>query len=362
MIKSLCEDKTNLSKCDIERLEDLCKNLQYTADLVNSDVFVDCKARDNDDCIVVAHARPSFRYSNYETNVVGSIASREREPAVYNTFKTGAPNRDLKAITQEDIVVKQDAVPIKNDNGEVIAVIISEKDITQKISDSKKLESLSKTAEENNPKVYGNMADDENFDSSITTSEIHHRIKNNLQMVASMLNIQANRSDSNKIKVALKENINRVLSISSVHDILTNKEINGEVSIKELLKKIIVNARQFYFTDDSEFSICLDGDDILLSPDIATSVAIVANELLSNAISHGFKDSVEGNVKVSVIKGELSSSVTIIDDGCGFDTSEIKEQSVGLKLVQSIVKDKLKGNLCIESNSYGTTVKFDFKN
>lgn len=361
MLRKLCNDKTDLSFHDIEYLEQLCKNLQYTADLTNSDVFIDCKSKNSNDCIVVAHARPAYKFSAYEGNVVGGVAEKEKEPAVFHTFESGVPYRDLKAITQEGCIVKQDVVPVKNSSGNIIAVMIVEKDITSTVSENKKINELKKTAEEYEEKLYG-FTSENDFDSSVTVREIHHRIKNNLQMVASMLNIQANRSDSNEVKKALKENINRVLSISSIHDILTNKEINGEISILELIKKIIYNSRKYSFYEDTNFNITLQGDDILLSCDVATSIAIVVNELISNAIIHGFENRESGNIVITVRRGALSSSVTVSDDGCGLKNQGRSKKNVGLKLVQSVVSDKLNGSFNLTSDACGTLAKFDFKN
>ncbi len=362
MISYLCKNETYLSEEDILYIEKVSENLQYTADLTNSDVFIDCLCRNGSHCIVVSHARPSFRYSSYERNVVGSFVEKNKEPAVFNAFEAGMPCRDLKAITQEGKTVMQDVVPIKNSKGNIVAVLIAEVDITSRLSESRKFSELAKTAEEYNQKQYGLTDDNDSSDSSVTVREIHHRIKNNLQMVASILNIQANRCSSYDAKKALKESVNRVLSISSIHDILTNKEINGEVSIQEIIKKIVEYSRKYSFSEDANIEISLEGDDILLSPDTATSIAIVVNELISNSIIHGFENREIGNILIIVKKGSLNTSVTICDNGCGFVNSCESKKSVGLRLVQEIVTDKLKGCFTIASNINGTTAKFDFNN
>jgi two-component sensor histidine kinase len=128
------------------------------------------------------------------------------------------PIRDLKAITQENKAVKQDVVPIRNRQGQVIAVLIREKDVSESISTSKKLDEVARTA--------GQLTETTIKEGSVAMKEIHHRIKNNLQTVASILNIQARRSSSEELRNALKENISRVLSIAAIHDILTKNGID----------------------------------------------------------------------------------------------------------------------------------------
>ncbi|WP_042316306.1 histidine kinase N-terminal domain-containing protein, partial [Clostridium senegalense] len=148
-IRELCLKYTYLSDKDIEAIQSISKTLQFIADSSKADVFIDCLSKTkNDSAIVVVSAKPRNSQSLYKESVVGKLAIRKNEPAVIRTLQTGIPSRDIKAITQENIIVKQNVEPIKNEKNEVIAVIISEKDVTEDVKENKKLEILAETNEE----------------------------------------------------------------------------------------------------------------------------------------------------------------------------------------------------------------------
>ena len=365
MLAELCRKYTRLEEKDIKILIDIEKTLQYTADLAGADVFINCLTEDKDKAVVVAEAKPTGGLSVYVGTVLGEMALRQNEPAVFRAFEIAMPVRDLKAITQEYKAVKQDVVPIKNDTGEVIAVLIGEKDISESINTSKKLNELARTTEHltetlNNATGPVNPSIANLKEGSLAMKEIHHRIKNNLQMVASILNLQARRSTSLELKSALKENINRVLSIAAIHDILTKNSTDEGVRLKDLMEKIRHNITLYAVQGYQNILIVVEGDDLIVDADKAASIALVANELIANAIEHAFIGKNQGRITVSLQAGSLYSTITVTDDGNGFDPLDKKENSLGLDLVMVTVRDKLKGNLRIQSGANGITVFFDF--
>ena len=138
-IYDLCLNKTFLDEDDIEKIVQASKFINIVADLDESDIFIDVLSRDKNSAIVIFHAIPTSKKSIYHHGVIGSKALRENEPGVLKTLETGVPCRDIKAINQENKKVKQKIQPIKNDNGEVIAVIIAEQDISEEINNDFKL-------------------------------------------------------------------------------------------------------------------------------------------------------------------------------------------------------------------------------
>lgn len=364
MLAELCRKHTGLAEKDIQILKEIQATLQYTADLVGTDVFINCLTVESDKAVVVAEAKPSGGLSAYTGTVLGKMALRENEPAVFRAFEVAMPIRDLKAITQENKAVKQDVVPIKNDTGEVIAVLIREKDISESINTSKKLDELARTTEHLTETLSANYAINPLMsnlkEGSVAMKEIHHRIKNNLQMVASILNLQARRSTSPELKSALKENINRVLSIAAIHDILTKNGPDEGVRLKDLMEKIRRNITLYAVQGHQDILIFIEGDDLTVGADKAASIALVVNELIANAIEHAFTGKNQGMITVSLQAGNHFSTITVADDGNGFNPAAKSENSLGLDLVMVTVRDKLKGNLRVQSGSSGTTVFFDF--
>ncbi|MGO1711954.1 MAG: sensor histidine kinase [Senegalia sp. (in: firmicutes)] len=196
---------------------------------------------------------------------------------------------------------------------------------------------------------------------SVAMREIHHRVKNNLQTIASLLSLQSRRVDDKSTKKAFTDSINRMLSIAVTHEILAQSGID-EIDLKTIIEKIKNSTLKFGVPFMKKVSVSVSGDAITISSDKATSIALVVNELLQNSLSHAFKNKNEGYIRISVQKGILYSSVSIIDNGSGFDIDKIKKESLGLDIVKSIVEDKLQGHLNMDSTSSGTKVFFDFKN
>lgn len=196
---------------------------------------------------------------------------------------------------------------------------------------------------------------------SVAIKEMHHRVKNNLQTIASLLRLQIRRSGNEITRRVLTESMNRILSIAATHELLAQSGVD-QVKIGEVIVNIKNNAVRYFARQHLELSISLEGDDFKVDSDIATSVALVINELLQNSLKYAFVGRAEGSIRIVVTGGELYSRIEVIDDGCGFDTAKINNDRLGLSIVQTLVKDKLRGKLAIASNSKGTYVSFDFKN
>lgn len=138
-LRQLCKQHTMLAPSDIDMLEKVQANMCFIADLTGADVFIDCMDQAGETAIVVAQAKPSSASSNYAQIVLGQQALPKNEPAVYHAFSSGMAIRDIKAITQENRIVKQDVLPIQNQQGCIIAVLIREKDISRSILREKKV-------------------------------------------------------------------------------------------------------------------------------------------------------------------------------------------------------------------------------
>ncbi|MBF4696031.1 histidine kinase N-terminal domain-containing protein [Fusibacter ferrireducens] len=115
---------------------------------LNAGVFIDCPTRESGVAIVVAEAKLTKHKSMYKETVVGEFAFRHIEPAAVRTLELGMPTRDLRAITQEDQIVKQNVVPIKNEHETTIACLIVETDVYEKENENARMQILSETTEQ----------------------------------------------------------------------------------------------------------------------------------------------------------------------------------------------------------------------
>ncbi len=190
--------------------------------------------------------------------------------------------------------------------------------------------------------------------------EMHHRVKNSLQTIVSLLNLQTRKSDNDEVREVLTETMNRILSIANTHELLAS-EVTDDVSLHEVLGNLNNNITRA-FSGSRKITITVDGDDFKVDSDIATSVSLVVNELIQNAVKYAFSGREEGHIGIHVRHGDFYSELTVEDNGVGYDASDQSREHLGMSIVRSVVRDKLRGEIKISSGSSGTTIWFSCLN
>ena len=196
---------------------------------------------------------------------------------------------------------------------------------------------------------------------SVAMQEIHHRIKNNLQTIASILRLQARRSRDDNTRHALNENISRILSIAATHEILAKKGLDC-LEINGLLGRIKDNILRYGLPVGKSIKVTVAGDAFQVMSSVATTVALVVNELLSNALEHAFVDRDQGEVLISISYGSPKASISVEDNGIGFNFSQVRDESLGFGIVRALIKDTLGGEMNISSREDGSRITFTFNN
>ena len=193
--------------------------------------------------------------------------------------------------------------------------------------------------------------------------EIHHRVKNNLQTIASLLRMQMRRTDSPEAKAVLNESLNRILSISLVHETLSyhNEET---IDVSDVIQKLLNLLTQSMSGADCHIRTSFDGDSLIMSSGEATSLALVLNELITNAIVHGFEGYAEGHIRITLCKDNGQAVISINDDGIGIELSQGEQGSrkhLGLAIVQTLVEKDLHGTIAFtKATPKGTNVVIQF--
>lgn len=180
---------------------------------------------------------------------------------------------------------------------------------------------------------------------SAMIQEIHHRVKNNLQTIAALLRLQARRTGSLEAAEILRQTINRILSIAVVHESLAYDE-SSIINVKEICQRIVNEVAQSILDPEKRISFAIQGADIYLPAQQATSCALIINELLQNAVKHGYASRGEGTIAISLQDTGDQLSVEIADDGQGLspDFRVGREGSLGLQIVRTLVREDLKGS------------------
>jgi two-component sensor histidine kinase len=179
---------------------------------------------------------------------------------------------------------------------------------------------------------------------SAMIQEIHHRVKNNLQTIAALLRLQARRMEYPEAQERLEESVNRILSVAVVHEFLSHDE-GSTINMKEVSQRIVELTEQGIMDPSKGIKLLLKGFDVSLPAQQATACALVINELLQNAVEHGYTDRVGGCISITLARNDREVRIEIADDGeglpPGFDLNQ--SATLGLKIVQTLVKEDLKG-------------------
>lgn len=231
--------------------------------------------------------------------------------------------------------------PVYDDNQKLIRFVGIQRDITERITSKKQLKKA--------------------LDEKTTLlQEVHHRVKNNLQVLLGLLGLQSREIDDPDALKAIKTSKDRIQSMAMVHEHLYNRnlhDINFEVFLKQLINRI---HRSGPSSENSpEFEIDVSSHDI--NPDLAIHCGLLVNELVTNSLEHAFPE--RDNSKISVefyIDQDLNRHLIVSDNGKGIKAEQLKESdSLGMKLVRRLSEEQLNGELRMtESDGLRTEIIF----
>jgi signal transduction protein with GAF and PtsI domain len=183
--------------------------------------------------------------------------------------------------------------------------------------------------------------------------EMHHRIRNNLQTVAMLLRMQASDESALTVQDVLQVSVNRILSIAAVHEVLAGEGFRL-VNVKDVTERIAAIVSQNMLRPDLEAQIVVEGEAMVLPSRSATALALVVNELLQNSLEHAFVGRTSGLVRIMLGRGPQEWIVEVSDDGVGLP--DVRPSSLGLEIVETLVRDDLHGSLTFNSTPEGTQV------
>ena len=201
-------------------------------------------------------------------------------------------------------------------------------------------------------------------EKEVLLREVHHRVKNNLAVIASLLKLQASRMDDQSMADLFSEAVLRVRCIGMVHEKLYQSKSIGTVNAREYLTALLDHLLEVYGNIGRSLRVQRSFEDVSFEPDIALPVGFMTSELFSNVLKHAFPDGRRGDVVVSLnrVSGDESLHRLIVrDNGIGVPGSidPDKTKSLGLKLVQAFAT-QLGGEVRVSSNG-GTQVQVTFK-
>ena len=195
--------------------------------------------------------------------------------------------------------------------------------------------------------------------------ELHHRVKNNLQVISSLLNLQSYNIEDPSALSAVKEGKNRVKSIALIHQKLYQTNNLSEVNFSDYINELTVYLKNIFRNPDQNIIINIERSEVMLDIDTAVPLGLIINELVSNSFKYAFKNKTEGNITISISyidKTRQKLKLIVNDNGIGLpENLDIEEtSSLGLKLVTMLTK-QLDGEVYYENNN-GASFNIEISN
>lgn len=181
-------------------------------------------------------------------------------------------------------------------------------------------------------------------DKDILLREIHHRVKNNLQVVSSLLSLQGRTIDDEIALKAINDGKARVRSMALIHqDLYQNENLTG-VNAKNYLVKLCQELFHTYKVDEERIQLHLDIEDVEIDVDTLVPLGLIINELVTNSLKYAFPGERLGKLNINLREEAQRLKLTVTDDGVGYDKATTKQSSFGNKLIASLTK-QLKGEM-----------------
>ena len=238
---------------------------------------------------------------------------------------TGKPVYDIRHGIEipggKRIMISVNAAPLKNKDGEMIGVIAAIEDITEWVKSERRINELLKEKE-------------------LLIKEVHHRVKNDFNIINSLLQLQKDQSASEENRNILDEASSRIAVMSSVYEILFRSDNIHEVNLNHMVTALITNLQNTIIPPHIRVSIVLD--DIYVDAKTSVNIGIIVNELLTNAVKYAFGDAGAVTPEIVISAEKTAEDLLVLsvnDNGCGIpgEISDTRKFGFGLFLVDSLV-------------------------
>lgn len=211
-----------------------------------------------------------------------------------------------------------------------------------------------------NNRTKNKMLQLQNEEKEFLLKEIHHRVKNNLEIVSSLLALQAAHMDNSKVAEAMEKSRDRIHSMSMIHQKLYQEKSLSSIEMKDYFENL-ANYIRAIFGAEERVKILFEMDTLELDVDTAVPIGLIVNELLTNSLKYAFPNNREGTIRIGLKKEGLQLSLWVADDGIGkSEIGKVCGTGFGTQLI-ALLTQQLDGKMELHLDS-GTKVNFEFQN
>ena len=326
---------------DHKKSEDAIRNLNsYNRSLIEASldplVTIDLEGKISDANSATEQATGYPRHELTGTEFSDYFTEPEKARTGYQmAFREGVVRDyplDIRHRNGPITAVLYNATVFHNDSGEISGIFASARDIT----------ALKHTEEELKAALQ---------EKEVLLREIHHRVKNNMQVISSLLNLQCDKVENEQERQALFESQQRIIAMSMIHETLYSSQYLSSIDLSVYLKNLVHHLQGVYCANTG-INIILELDEVELGLEQAVPCGLIINELVTNAFKHAFPGDSKGTIKIRLHPSdEREVILEVIDDGVGFasDPDPENSSSLGLILVTGLLKHQLKGSLNVSN-------------
>ncbi|MBU7016564.1 MAG: PAS domain-containing protein [Theionarchaea archaeon] len=297
-----------------------------------------------DDCVIVLDMENRIVDMNPSARkLMGSTAESLGKPVkgVWPPWP-GVEELDVgggKEVMVDNVIFDVNVSPLVDWRGYTVSRVVVLRDVT----DRKRSEKIKQSLKE----------------KEILLQEIHHRVKNNIQIISSLLNLQSSYIKDERYKQMLRDSQDRIKSMALIHEKLYQSSNLADISFGEYIQDLVQSLYRSYGT--MNITLEVQGSGVSLGIDTAIPCGLIINELVSNSLKHAFPDD-KGKIRIGFRSIDGDIELVVSDNGVGIpDTIDFRTtESLGLHLVTILVEDQLKGTVSLERND-GTTFTITFK-
>lgn len=190
-------------------------------------------------------------------------------------------------------------------------------------------------------------------EKEILLKEIHHRVKNNMEIISSLLTMQYRRVSDDEVKYILQQSRSRINTMALVHEFLYLGENLAYINLEDYIKRLIEDIKELYISNNTYLEVDLKIEKLIFSTNRCIQVGMVLHELCVNALKYAFTENRDNLLCIHIKKAGESIHFKIRDNGKGLENigSLYKTDSIGMQLIHSIVEDQLDGKIEFKNNN-----------
>lgn len=326
-------------------IESTLREKEMTAVLLNVPLYT-AYLIDTNGTVLAANNKMASRYGRNPVEVMGrninQIMPQEAVVRVMRHARKAIETRKPASyeIEREGRFVVMTIYPIADDDGKTSRLAVYGHDLTErKRAEEQLIESLR--------------------EKEIMLKEIHHRVKNNMQIISSLINLQSEHIDERHLRDIFKASQSRIRSMALIHEKLYQSHDLAIIDFRKYLDSLVSYLMQFYEIDPGKIRITVRVEEILLGIDMAVPCGLIVNELITNSMKHAFPGDRKGEIKIEVLQESEYYVLRVSDNGKGIEScGNINcTRTLGLQLVHDLT-EQIEGTLDLSvSNGTSFTIK-----